>query len=213
VNTRLRTASASALLWASALAGCDAWDQLINTAIVESVAVVPDTATLSVEESLQLSARLEDAGGNRLQRQPEWRSLHPAVVRVDAAGNLTGLAIGMGRVQATADGRSGVALVRVVPLVASVTITPSAVTLTEGELFQLGATLRDRHGTPLLEISPTWRSIEPDVATVAAEGRVHAVAAGQARIVAFAGYAADTAEITVELETAVSISPAGRGTP
>lgn len=103
------------VLWLLPLAGCGNLDALINSAIVESVEVVPDSATMLVGEGLQLKAVLRDGVDTVLIRRPTWTSLDPVVIEVDLTGWVVGRGVGTGRVRAEADGRQDVARIRVVP--------------------------------------------------------------------------------------------------
>lgn len=97
------------------VAGCDELDSLVRSAIVESVEVLPDSATVRLGEGMQLSAVLIDDADSTLVRRPNWSSLSPAIVVVDSTGWVVGTSLGVGRVRAEADGRTDVARIRVVP--------------------------------------------------------------------------------------------------
>ena len=97
------------------LSACDALDDLVSSAIVESVDVSPDSATVRVGEGIQMVAVLRDGIDTTLVRKPTWSSLDPVTIAVDSAGWVTGLRTGSGRVRAEADGRVDVARIRVVP--------------------------------------------------------------------------------------------------
>jgi hypothetical protein len=74
----------------------------------------------------------------------------------------------------------------------SVRIDTDRLDLSIGERVQLHASVRSADG-----LAVTWRSTEPEVATVDANGSVLAVSAGGARIVAEVSPAADTVEVLV----------------
>jgi len=73
----------------------------------------------------------------------------------------------------------------------AVTITTAAPSLLEGDSVQLAATVAGP-GAPRV----SWRSLDADVATVDADGMVRLRRNGSARIVAQAGFVADTITIT-----------------
>lgn len=80
----------------------------------------------------------------------------------------------------------------------SVDISPAADTLAAlQDTTRLLATVRDRSGRVLPDVSVRWTSLEPEVASVDSTGRVVARGVGAARIVAASGELADTAEVTV----------------
>jgi len=82
---------------------------------VATVSVTPDTVAVASGEVAQLRATARDADGNILpRRRITWSSSDPERVRVDATGLVlaqTGGAV----ITATSEGRSGSALVRVLP--------------------------------------------------------------------------------------------------
>ena len=68
--------------------------------------------------------------------------------------------------------------------VATVTVTPSPLSMSVGQTTQLTATLKDTVGNVLNGRVVTWASSSTTVATVGADGTVTAVAAGNATITA-----------------------------
>jgi hypothetical protein len=82
------------------------------------------------------------------------------------------------------------------PTVAEVVVSPSAHSLNVGATVQLAAQARSASGQVLTGVTPTWSTLDPQVASVSG-GLVTGLAAGTARIVAAAQGRADTAVITV----------------
>ena len=78
----------------------------------------------------------------------------------------------------------------------SITVTPSASTLSPGATQQFSATILDADGSPVLG-TPNWASLAAGIATVDTTGRVTAVAPGSATIVATFAGVGDAAVITV----------------
>ena len=171
----------------------------VTTVDIDTIVVTPDPVNVRVGGTVQLDVVLEDADGHQLTRPVQWSSEAPSIVQVDAAGRVTGLATGTGRVVASAEGRSGTALVVVTEgVVASVDVTPATATLGVGETRQLTATPRDGGGVPIAGRAIEWVSESPGIATVSSSGLVHAVAGGSATIRATADGKAGTALITVQ---------------
>lgn len=82
---------------------------------VASLAVSPDTATISVGEALQLTATARDSSGAALPSRPiVWASSDSGVATVDQAGSVTGVAPGAATITATSEGEAGTARVSVV---------------------------------------------------------------------------------------------------
>ncbi len=155
---------------------------------VASVRVSPETGTLLVGQTLQLSATPVDSSGAPLAgRTTSWGSSAPAVASVSSAGVVSALAPGSATITATTEGRSGTArlTVSLVP-VDAIIITPSAATTTIGRTVQLSARTLDAGGAELFGRSVTWSSDRTDIATVASDGTMTAVAEGRAVITATA---------------------------
>jgi alpha-tubulin suppressor-like RCC1 family protein len=81
---------------------------------VASVTVAPNSATLLVAATLQLSARLADSGGRRIVGRPiAWSSDDQAVATVDANGLVTAIGVGAANVIATSEGVSDTAAITI----------------------------------------------------------------------------------------------------
>lgn len=91
----------------------------------------------------------------------------------------------------------------------TVAISPDPAMLTAiGDSVALSAEVRDQDGQVMADAAVTWTSLNTDVAAVGTTGTVRAAAAGEARIVAKSGAAADTATVIVAPEAeAVVVTP------
>jgi len=78
-----------------------------------TVAVSPETATVSVGGTTQLAAVVTDEAGDTLDVSVRWASSHPAVVTVDDAGLVSGVSLGSTSVTATYAGLGASAAVTV----------------------------------------------------------------------------------------------------
>jgi uncharacterized protein YjdB len=172
----------------------------------------PDSAVLTaLGDTVRLSTTATDAFGNTAAPAAvAWTSLDPAIVGVDAAGLVTGLAGGTGRVEARSGTGADTVPVRVAQAVARLSIQPNAATLSyTGATVALSAAAQDARGGAVPGVTVQWSSLDPSVATVDAGGVVTAVADGQARI--RAGYGAvesDTAVVTVaRVASQVHVTP------
>lgn len=83
------------------------------------------------------------------------------------------------------------------PGLASVTVTPDAVTLYEGEADSLSAVVRDPSGLVVNGASVSWASSDEAVAEVGSNGAVTAISQGEAVVTAASGGESDSAVITV----------------
>src|SRR5690606_28249553 len=123
-----------------------------------AIRVVPPSATVTVDASVQLSATIEDDAGNPLEGTVHWASEDEAVATV---------APGTVRVAASASGVSSLATIQVQRKpVATVTVSPAEVTRTVGETEQLEATPRADDGTELGDRTVAWSSSEPTIVDV-----------------------------------------------
>jgi len=81
---------------------------------VATVTVTPETATLQVGESIQLTAVAKDANGITLTGTATWAPNDPSVASVDQNGLVRGEGEGSGTITATIDGVSGSASISVI---------------------------------------------------------------------------------------------------
>jgi hypothetical protein len=177
---------------------------------VASVTVTGPASSVTAGSTLQLSAAPRDASGRTVSAAVTWSSSADAVATVSASGLVTGVSVGAATIRAVADGVEGSMQVTVTPVpVASVAVSPDAVTLQATQTRQLTATAHDAAGGVLTGRTVAWTALDPAVATVSAGGEVTAVAVGQARVVATVETRADTAVVTVHVPVAarVEVSP------
>ena len=107
----IRSLAALALI---ANAGCSGTPGTQPSSPVAAVRVTPEAVALVVGETLPLQAALLGADGEALgYRALEWTSDDATIAMVDAEGNVVARGEGIARVQATADGHTGVATIRV----------------------------------------------------------------------------------------------------
>lgn len=166
--------------------------------VVTTVEVGPAANTLSLGDTVRLTATIKDQNGAVMTgKTPTWTSGAPAVVTVSTAGLLTAVGPGNATVSAVVDGKTGNASVNVRGPVASLILVPDSATVQIGATLALQATLRDAQGAVLTGRTIAWRSLDPTVATVSNVGVVSAVQLGRARIVATAESKSDTAAIRV----------------
>src|SRR5258708_4276320 len=91
----------------SLLAGCEV-GRALGLHPVASVTVSPATASVSVGQTVQLTATLKDASGNVLSgRTVTWASGAPTVATVSPSGLVSGVAVGSATITAASEGQSG----------------------------------------------------------------------------------------------------------
>lgn len=169
---------------------------------VASVDVSPAAASVSVGGAVAFAAVPRAADGSALTgRAVAWSVADAGVVSVAADGAVTGVAPGTTTVRATSEGVVGTATVTVSdpgpPAVASVDVSPAALSLTTGASAGLAATPRDAGGAPLAGRTVTWSTADGGVATVDGGGTVSAVAAGATTITATVEGIVGTATVSV----------------
>jgi uncharacterized protein YjdB len=181
---------------------------------VETVVVTPATLGVDVGGTGSLDAKVMGTGGAVLRdRRVVWASANPGVATVSDRGVVTGVSAGRVEIAATAEGKSGIANVTVVPAaakVASVKVAPDKVDLFVAAGTNLVATAYDSRGTPISGRLVVWTTNNATVAAVSQTGRVTALVPGTAVITAvidgFTGHA--TVNVTLVSVAKVTVSPA-----
>jgi uncharacterized protein YjdB len=166
---------------------------------VATVAVSPATSQLYPGRIEQLTATLRDSAGHVVSGfTVTWSSSSNGVASVSSTGVVTANAPGSTSITASAGGQSGSATVSVVtPVAASISISPTSVTLSPGQSQQLTAAPRDANGG-LVSVPVTWSTSASGVASISSAGVVTANGTGTATITAKAGSVSATADVTVQ---------------
>ncbi len=165
---------------------------------VASVRIAPLNSSLTVGDSVRLTASaLDDAGSVLSQRPATWTSGAPSVLSVSSTGLVRALSAGTGLVFAVIDGRvaSATIVVAAVP-VGEVVVTPATANVVVNTTLDLTAVARDASGV-LINKPVVWSSADPLIALVSSTGRVRGVAVGTARIEATVDGQTGTSTITV----------------
>ncbi|HSJ06340.1 MAG TPA: Ig-like domain-containing protein, partial [Longimicrobiales bacterium] len=104
----------AAVCLAAVLFAVSCTDVSVNTVLVDRVEVDPRAATIAINGSVRLTARvLSETGQVLTGRSVAWTSLNPSVASVDGVGNVSGLAAGAAVVRATSEGISADATITV----------------------------------------------------------------------------------------------------
>ena len=196
----LVTAVAEGVATITASAGSASGSAVVTvTQSVASVQVSPSAETIELGSTLQLTAEVFDESGHAVAEvEFAWETSDATVATVDASGLVTGVAVGVATITASAGEVAGSAVVTVMQPVASVEVSPSAETIGLGSTLQLTAEAFDENGHAVAGVEFAWESSDRAVATVDGSGLVTAIAEGTATITATAGDARGTAEIAVE---------------
>jgi len=204
-------ATGSATITASAGGQSGSAAITVTPAPVASVTVSPSTSTVSTGQTTTLTATVKDVNGTVVtDRTVTWSSNNSAIATVSSSGVVTGGSQGSATITATAEGKSGSASVTVVGApVASVTVSPSTVSVNTGATTTLTATLKDANGVVLTGRVVTWSSSAPLVASVSSSGVVAGLVPGEATITATSEGKSGTSAVTVTLIPvgSVTVSP------
>ena len=186
---------------------------VITTSLLpaSAVTVAPGSATVAVGQRVQLTARVLDSAGAQLAgRTVSWTSDQPGVATVAQDGQVTAVAVGRATITATSERKTGQATIDVTPTpVATLTVTPSSLTLPVGTTQLVTAVARDAQGAVLPGRVVTWLSGAPTLATVSQSGLVTATGEGTALIIATCEGQQARVSLTVvpAIVTQVSVSP------
>lgn len=91
---------------------------------------------------------------------------------------------------------------------ASITVSREVVSLEAGETLQLGATVRNAAGGEIMDPEVDWTSVDTTVATINSKGTLNGKKVGSTTVVATAGTAADTVQVTVtQTVSTVTVTP------
>jgi uncharacterized protein YjdB len=173
-----------------------------STTSAETAQIIlsPPTQTLILGATHPLQAQAQDASGKIVSNATIfWSSSDPAIADVSATGVVTAQGIGTTQIAASAEGKSAVSVVTVVPVpVASVSVVPANVTIATGTSVALQALPYDAIGTSLSGRTIVWATSAPAIATVANDGTVTGVAAGTVSITATSEGQIGTSTVTVQ---------------
>ncbi|MDO4335639.1 MAG: Ig-like domain-containing protein [Bacteroidales bacterium] len=168
-----------------------------------AMGITGDNIEMRVGDTKEIMVTLEPA--TTTDKSVTYTSSNPSVASVDGEGTITALALGETTITITA--KSGVSTTITVKVVAtevtSVSLNKTTLTLKATESETLVATVLPANAT---DKSVKWTTSDASVATVDANGKVTAIAVGNATITATAGGESATCNVTVEATEAESIS-------
>ncbi len=169
--------------------------------VATSIEVTPATATLEVGDTQEFAATVRDQNGDEMTGVTViWASTNETVGTIDADGTFTALAEGTASVTATAEGITGTATVTVTsdePVVTTIEVEPTTVSLTVGDTVTFSATVLDQNGGTMTGITVAWTSDNETVGTINPDGVFTALAEGTTTINATVGDVFGTATVTV----------------
>ena len=162
---------------------------------MESVSVSPNTASLTIGETLQLKASVSPSSATK--KDVTWSSSKSSVASVSASGLVTAVNEGTATITAAADGKKGECTISVSKGyidISEVKFNKTELTLYEGEEETLIATILPDNTS--WEGTIEWISSDNTVATVEA-GKVKAIEKGEATITAKASNKSASCKVSV----------------
>lgn len=160
---------------------------------IESLSIYPTSLELVKGESEQLKATVlpENAEGYTLT----WSSSDSKIATVDNSGNVTAVETGVAVITLSSGTHSTTAQVTVIGKeVEGIVLDKTTLSLTEGEESQLTATVTPSDAE---NVSVSWKSSDESIVSVDQTGKVGAISAGKATVIATAGDKSATCEVTV----------------
>lgn len=164
--------------------------------------------------TVQLHPVITDVNGRPISgHRVTYQALNPAAATVDENGVVTGVATGTGLFRVTAGGVSAQTGVKVLSTVTRVVLAPQSDLLSIGQTRALTITMTDAGGLTVSGRAVVWRSQNPTVALVNAQGVVSAISVGTAVITGGTDldkiYGQSTITVTNVAVNSVRITPIG----
>lgn len=156
--------------------------------VVNSVVVSSPTFTIIASNTQQFAAQSKDQYGANIVDTHTWMSSNAAVATVDGAGLITGVAPGTVTITATSVTKPTKAAnaggtVTAAPVVTTVVVSPSSLSIGAGATQQLTVQSKDQYGATISDTF-TWGTSNAGIATVSGSGLVTGGAGGTATITA-----------------------------
>jgi uncharacterized protein (AIM24 family) len=164
---------------------------------VVSIELRPDVNRVSAGSSVDFEAVALDAGGNRVDVEPEW-NLEGNIGAINESGVLTAHWAGEGVISAGVGNVRGSTGVEVVPGdPAVVELAPQEIAATAGDAIPVFFRVFDSYGNHISRPSPEWR-VENNLGRMSRDNTFLARRAGEGYIQFIAGEATTRIPVTVE---------------
>jgi uncharacterized protein YjdB len=196
-----RTSLRLLVLLGVTLGACQPSEQ-IAVATPTAVSIASASTTVSVGGTVTLTANASSNGVALQGVTPAWTTSDATIANVSSSGVVTGVSRGSATISATVGTARGSTNMTVIGL-KSITLAPTAVTLTPGQSVSLTATVDADAG---VQAPVSWSTSNAAIATVSNAGAVTAVGAGSAVITATALGRSVTANVTVVIPTVATVN-------
>lgn len=171
-----------------------------------TIEVIRPRDTIIPVDTARFRAVRWDAYGNRLSDQEvAWGLADSGVASITGSGLLTALGPGVATVYAQSEGVIGSGSIRILPPVATATLSADSVTLAPGASYRPLVALRDVSGRRLVGRPVAWRTEGSGVA-VSPDGLVATTGPGLGSVIATAEGRSDTLLVRVQLVSFVAVS-------
>jgi hypothetical protein len=158
----------------------------VEPPVLTNILVSPSNVTLYVDDDQQFTASGKDQYGDPIATGTiAWESNNESVGTIDGTGLFT--ALGIGDTTITATGNAGVSgnasvTVQAAPVLNSIEVSPSSVTLYVGEDQQFTASGKDQYGDPIATGTINWESNNESVGTIDGTGLFTALNLGDTTV-------------------------------
>jgi len=174
----------------------------VKPGALNMITIDPSSVTITVDQTVQFTAKGFDAKGNDVPLKPVWSAESGTITQ---AGLFTPDKVGKFQVTVSDGGISASAEVTVTPgRLKSVVITPKNATLKVGETLQFTVKGYDAKGNEIETITIAW-SVSSDIGSVTPDGVFTAARAGKGKVIAQVSTPEDTqlaqADIVVREES------------
>jgi uncharacterized protein YjdB len=154
---------------------------------VAEVQVTPETMTLGVGQKQAIFATTFDQRGNLIpSAKITFWSSDSLIAQVGKDGTVFGVRPGLAKIEARSQGKRATLAVLITgsargsaPAASVLTLDPASATLLPGESVRVSPQALRENGTPAPIARVSWRSLNPEVATVDSAGTVVGVGAGR----------------------------------
>ncbi|WP_087065855.1 Ig-like domain-containing protein [Intestinibacillus massiliensis] len=179
-----------------------------NSTKVTGVSISPASASVAVDKTVDLTATVSPSDATN--KTVTWSSNNTNIATVSDSGVVKGVKAGTATITAKANDGSGKSATCKITVTGSsstvsvtgVTLTPTTLSLVEGNSEQLTATVAPTNAS---NPKVSWTSSDANIATVDANGKVTAVKNGNATITVKTNDGGKTAQCTVTVKSETDI--------
>jgi hypothetical protein len=169
-----------------------------NPGAIKSIEIGPSGVEAEVGKQLKLTAVAKDQAGNVVNAKPAtWFAAPFDVASADSDGNVSFYNSGEARVGVVIGGKVAFTRIKVRPAVVTVIDLQQSIRVVAGGTWHIAALARSANGNPRADVSISWHSDKPEVASIDAAGVVAGHKPGQARIQAKCDQATGTVDVEV----------------